>query len=61
MNTGAGALLGIKDDYKIKVSKGIGEIRIDNNSIKDGEVIGNGNNFIDVSGGIGQINISYIN
>lgn len=65
LDTGVGELnlnlLGIKDDYKIKVSKDIGEIRIDNTSIKDGEVIGNGNNFIDVSGGIGQINISYIN
>lgn len=64
LDTGVGELnlnlFGIKDDYKIKVSKGLGEIKIDNVSIKDGEIVGAGTNFIDISGGIGQINISYI-
>lgn len=65
LDTGVGELnlnlLGVKDDYKIKVSKGLGEIKVDNIAINDDEVVGVGTNFIDISGGIGQINISYIN
>ena len=63
-DTGVGELnlnlLGVKDDYKIKVSKGLGEIKIDNMTIDNDEIVGSGNNFIDISGGIGQININYI-
>lgn len=64
LDTGVGELnlnlLGTRDDYKIKVSKGLGEIKIDNVSIRDDEIIGDGNNLIDISGGVGQINISYM-
>lgn len=64
LDTGVGELnlklLGIKDDYKIKVSKDLGKIKIDDVSINNDEVVGYGNNFIDISGGIGQINISYV-
>lgn len=64
LNTGVGELnlnlLGGKDNYKIKVNKGLGEIKVDNVSISNDEVIGNGSNFIDISGGIGQIIINYI-
>lgn len=64
LNTGVGQLklnlLGSKDEYKIKVSKGLGEIKIDNISIKDNEILGNGNNFIDISNGVGEITVDYI-
>lgn len=46
-----------KEDYKINVNKGIGEIRFNGKSIEDDTSLGNGNNYIKVSGGVGGINI----
>lgn len=54
-------LQGNKDDYKIKADKGIGSIKIDGREILDGEVYGNGDNFIDVNGGIGSIVLTFKN
>lgn len=64
LDTGVGRLnlnlIGYKDDYKIKVSKGIGEIKVDNVSINNDKNIGTGTNYIDIDGGVGSINISYV-
>ena len=46
-----------KEDYKINVNKGIGEIRFNGKSIEDDTSLGNGTNYIKVSGGVGGINI----
>lgn len=46
-----------KEDYKINVDKGIGDVRFNGKSIEDDTSIGNGTNYIKVSGGIGEINI----
>ncbi len=46
-----------KEDYKIVVDKGIGEIRFNGKSIGDDTSLGNGTNYIKVSGGVGGINI----
>ena len=54
-------LLGNKLDYKLKVSKGIGNVRVEGNSISDNTYYGDGNNKINITGGIGSINISYEN
>ena len=54
-------LQGNKDDYKIKSDKGIGSIKIDRREILDGEVYGNGDNSIEVNGGIGSIEITLEN
>lgn len=48
-----------KENYRIKTDKGIGNIRIDGKEISSGEVYGNGSNFIDVDGGIGNIEIDF--
>lgn len=53
-------LLGNKDDYCIKVDKGIGEISVDGEDMSDGSVWGSGDNVIDVDGGIGQIKIKIL-
>ncbi len=52
-------ILGKKEDYKIKTSKGIGNINIDGDNILDNYIYGNGKNIIKVDGGIGNINIAF--
>lgn len=47
----------IGDNYKFKVNKGIGKITINNNEMKDNTTTGDGVSFIDIDGGIGEINI----
>ena len=52
-------LLGSKEDYRIITEKGIGSIKIDNEDIKSNQIYGTGENNIDISGGIGSINVKY--
>lgn len=52
-------LLDKKDNYKINIDKGIGEIIIDGSKVNDESSYGNGLNTIDISGGIGSININF--
>lgn len=48
-----------KEDYKIKASKGIGSITIDREKISDDVVYGNGENYIKIDGGIGNIIVDF--
>lgn len=48
-------------DYKVKVDKGIGSTTINGEDIKDNTYYGEGNNIIDIDGGVGAIDISYGN
>lgn len=48
-----------KDSYAIYVEKGIGNITIDGVSVGDGSTYGNGNNRVDISGGIGSIKVIF--
>lgn len=48
-----------KNDYKIKVDKGIGSVKIDGTEISNQAIYGNGKNYIEVDGGIGSININF--
>lgn len=52
-------LLGNKDDYQIHLDKGLGSVKIDGNNINNDETLGNGNNKIDIDGGIGSIEINF--
>ena len=45
------------NNYKFKISKGIGSIKYNDEELKDNMIFGNGNNVIDINGGIGNINI----
>lgn len=62
INAGIGELnvelKGKKDDYRIRATKGIGSIKIDDIDIVGDNIYGNGENNIDIDGGIGSI---YIN
>lgn len=61
INTGVGELnlyLSLDaDNYKINVNKGLGKITFNNDKILDDTIIGNGENYIKISGGVGNINI----
>lgn len=63
INAGVGSLnidlQGEKDSYKIQADKGLGSIKIDGKEISDGEVFGNGENYIEVDGGVGNIKIDF--
>ena len=63
ISTGVGSLklnvLGKKEKYETKVNKGIGNVTIDEEKISDNEVVGNGENKIEIDGGIGEIKISF--
>ena len=52
-------LQGDKETYKIKANKGIGTIKIDGKDISNSEICGNGENYIEVDGGIGNIDIDF--
>ena len=52
-------VIGNKDDYKLDIEKGIGNITIDGTSVSNIKRKGNGNNGIEVSGGIGAINLKF--
>lgn len=52
-------LLGTKEDYKFKVEKGLGSIKIDGENIANESIYGNGSSYIDIEGGVGSINIEF--
>lgn len=63
IGTGVGNLkldvLGKKEEYETKVNKGLGNVTIDEEKISDNEVVGNGENKIDIDGGVGEIKINF--
>ncbi len=52
-------LLGNADDYSVTVSKGLGACNVYGAAGVNGKTYGNGTNRIQVSGGIGEINIRF--
>ncbi|MBQ9121133.1 MAG: DUF4097 family beta strand repeat protein [Clostridia bacterium] len=52
-------LLGSKEDYKVEIEKGIGSITVDGENVSNFDVIGNGKSHVEISGGIGAINLSF--
>lgn len=63
ISTGVGSLkldvFGKKEEYETKVNKGLGNVTIDEEKISDNEVVGNGENRIDIDGGVGEIKINF--
>lgn len=51
-------IIGNKDDYKLDIEKGLGNITVDGTSVSNIKGQGNGNNSIEISGGIGAINLN---
>ena len=63
INCGVGALditlLGNQEDYQITVSKGVGTIEIDDIKQKNNTTFGNGQNNIELNGGVGSIKVNF--
>ncbi len=63
IDTGIGSLnitlLGDKNNYKIETDKGIGSIKVDGMNMKDNQIWGSGENYIEIDGGIGEIKINF--
>lgn len=64
INSGVGNLrLNLIDNienYKIKINKGIGKVKINNKEVSNNEIVGTGLNFINISGGIGTITVNFM-
>ena len=62
IDSGEGAininLMDSKDNYKIDVSKGIGNVTLDGQKIEEDRVYGTGDNHLKLNGGIGKIKIN---
>ena len=52
-------LIGSKDNYKVDIEKGIGNITVDGKTVTDFGSSGNGQNHIEIEGGIGTINLKF--
>lgn len=63
IGTGIGSLkldvFGKKEEYRTKINKGLGNVTVDGKKVSDNEVVGNGENKIDIDGGIGEIKIDF--
>ena len=63
IGTGIGSLKldvsGKKEEYRTKINKGLGNVTVDGKKVSDNEVVGNGENKIDIDGGIGEIKIDF--
>lgn len=53
-------LLGTLDDYRISLDKGIGSATLDGNNMNNDTLYGTGNNKIEIEGGIGSINLDFL-
>lgn len=52
-------LTGSKDDYCIQLDKGIGDAKIDGQSMSDGSIYGDGANKIEISSGVGAVKVNF--
>ena len=52
-------LIGSKDDYELDFDKGLGSIKVEKEEMKDGETYGDGENKIDIDGGVGNIIVKF--
>lgn len=52
-------VLGNKNDYTLEITKGVGSIKVDGNSISDSGDIGSGSNIIEITGGVGSITVDF--
>lgn len=52
-------LIGSREDYQIKLNRGLGEAKLEGESMGDTSVYGAGQNLIDIDGGVGAIKIDF--
>ena len=54
-------LLGKSEDYTLDIDTGIGSVTLNGTDIKGNTKIGNGSNKLEIDGGVGAININFVN
>lgn len=54
-------LKGDKDNYKVKTSTGLGSLLVDGKKASDGQVIGDGNSYVQVEAGVGEVQVNFFN
>lgn len=62
INCGVGQLnltLLNKDDYEIRINKGLGDAKINGERVSSDSVYGNGKNKLSIDGGVGEINVTF--
>jgi len=52
-------LLGSREDYTVELTKGIGSILFDGESLSTGKTMGNGKHHVKINGGIGSIEVDF--
>ena len=52
-------LIGSKDDYNVAIEKGLGNISIDGKNISNFSSSGNGQNHVEITGGVGAVNLNF--
>lgn len=63
LDLGVGAcvleLFGTENDYCLRFDKGIGNITADGRNVRDGDVLGSGENIVDIDGGVGNVSVMF--
>lgn len=52
-------IYGSEEDYTLKFSKGIGEIKVNDMHIENNTTLGSGINYLDIDGGVGAIEVNF--
>lgn len=52
-------LVGSPDDYRVSMDKGIGEATLNGEEMRNGEIYGEGDCFLEMDGGIGDVEIAF--
>ena len=52
-------LQGDKETYQIRTEKGLGKIQIDGKEAEDRQIFGEGENYMEIDGGVGNIEIKF--
>ncbi len=53
-------VVGNKNDYTLDITKGVGSIKVDGNSVSNNGYVGSGQNKIEITGGVGSITVDFI-
>lgn len=63
MDLGIGAadltLTGSAEDYRIRINKGLGSVKLDGENMKENTFYGNGANRLELDGGVGDVSIRF--
>ena len=52
-------LQGGKDKYKIKTSTGLGGLYVDDKKVQDDQVVGDGDSYVKVEAGVGEVRVNF--